>query len=120
MQIRITIQTDGKLLLEGPDGQRIELDLNGSEELLKNQLSRLDAGMLDALLQIRTRISLPGGFPALLQDVARHKNVVGGSLEGIQRVHIGDREYRLDEVYDRKNIVEGDVRDVGEFRLGDG
>lgn len=48
------------------------------------------------------------------------KNVVGGSLERVQRIHIGDREYRPDEVYVRKNIVEGDVRDVGEFRLGDG
>ncbi len=91
MQARITIQANQKLLLEGPNGQRTELTLSGPQDELKNQLSHLDAGLVDALLQIANRMALPGGVPYPLQEAAREKNVVQGSVVDVKGdVRIGD------------------------------
>lgn len=48
------------------------------------------------------------------------KNIVKKDVERVKRIRIGDKEYSLNESYDRKNIVEGNVRDADEFILGDG
>jgi len=50
----------------------------------------------------------------------RGKNVVGGDIKRVKKIRIGDKDYSPDDIYDRKNIVEGNVEDVDEFILGDG
>jgi nitrogenase subunit NifH len=50
----------------------------------------------------------------------KEKNVVMGDIKRVKIIRIGDREYSPDEVYDRKNIVDGNVEDADQFILGDG
>ena len=50
----------------------------------------------------------------------RGKNVVGGDIKRVKKIRIGDKDYSPDDIYDRKNIVEGNVEYVDEFILGDG
>lgn len=50
----------------------------------------------------------------------KEKNIVRKDIERVKRIRIGDKEYSSNESYDRKNIVEGNVRDADEFILGDG
>lgn len=57
---------------------------------------------------------------ALKQAGVKEKNIVKGNIERVKKIRIGDKEYSPNEVYDRKNIVEGDVKDADEFTLGDG
>jgi nitrogenase subunit NifH len=66
-------------------------------------------------------------FEELAQQVATlqqagitEKNIVKKSLVQVKKVHIGDKVYAPTESYDRKNIVEGEVKNVDEFILGDG
>lgn len=66
-------------------------------------------------------------FKELSQQVAnlrqagiKEKNIVKKDIERVKRIRIGDKEYLPSESYDRKNIVEGNVRDADEFILGDG
>lgn len=57
---------------------------------------------------------------ALRQSGIREKNIVRGDIINVRKIKIGDRELSPNESYDRKNIVEGSVRDADEFTLGDG
>ncbi|MCF6241370.1 MAG: hypothetical protein L3J74_08510 [Bacteroidales bacterium] len=52
----------------------------------------------------------------------KEKNIYkGGDLKRIKKIHIGDKEYKPNDHYDRKNIFEGgSIEDADEFRLGDG
>jgi hypothetical protein len=66
-------------------------------------------------------------FQKLTQEVARlqqagirEKNIVRKDIERVKKIRIGDKVYSPTETYDRKNIVEGNVRDADEFILGDG
>ncbi len=66
-------------------------------------------------------------FQKLAQEVTRlkqagikEKNIVRKDIERVKIIRIGDKEYSPGETYDRKNIVEGNVRDADEFTLGDG
>lgn len=56
----------------------------------------------------------------LQQAGIKEKNIVKKDIERVKKIRIGDKEYSPDEPYDRKNIVEGNVRDADEFILGDG
>ena len=49
----------------------------------------------------------------------KEKNVVKKDIERVKKIHIGDKGKTSDQNYDRKNIVEGNVRDADTFRLGD-
>ena len=57
---------------------------------------------------------------ALQQAGIKEKNIVKKNIEQVKKVRIGDKEYAFNEIYDRKNIVEGEVKNVDEFTLGDG
>lgn len=66
-------------------------------------------------------------FKELAQQVATlqgagitAKNIVKKNIEHVKKVRIGDKEYAPDESYNFKNIVEGDVKNVDDFILGDG
>ena len=66
-------------------------------------------------------------FKELVQQVAnlkqagiKEKNIVKKDIERVNMIRIGDKAYSPNEIYDRKNIVEGNVRDAEEFTLGDG
>ena len=66
-------------------------------------------------------------FQGLAKQVAivqkagvKEKNVVKGNIQWANKVLIGDKKYSPNESFVRKNIVEGDVKNVGEFILGDG
>jgi hypothetical protein len=51
----------------------------------------------------------------------KEKNKIGGSIKNVKKVRIGDEKYDPeDERYLSKNVVEGDITEVDEFRLGDG
>lgn len=57
----------------------------------------------------------------LLQQAGiKEKNIVTGDIKNIKRIRIGDKEYAVDEVYHRKNIVDGNVEGGDEFIVGDG
>jgi len=49
----------------------------------------------------------------------KEKNVVKKDIERVKKINIGDKGKKSDQDYDRKNIVEGNVRDADTFRLGD-
>ncbi|MEO8109653.1 MAG: hypothetical protein ABI594_06475 [Ginsengibacter sp.] len=49
----------------------------------------------------------------------KEKNIVRKDIERVKNIHIGDKETINNENYNRKNIVEGNVRDADNFRLGD-
>ncbi|MBI9033444.1 MAG: hypothetical protein JEZ03_03125 [Bacteroidales bacterium] len=56
-----------------------------------------------------------------LQDASiREKNIVRKDIKNMKRIRIGDKEYHPNEVFHRKNIVEGSVEGADEFVLGDG
>ena len=57
---------------------------------------------------------------ALQQAGITEKNIVKKNIEQVKKVRIGDTEYSPTESYNRKNIVEGNVKNVDEFILGDG
>jgi hypothetical protein len=57
---------------------------------------------------------------ALKKAGVREKNIVRGSIENVKIIRIGDKTYSPNDTYDRKNIVEGDVKNADEFTLGDG
>lgn len=66
-------------------------------------------------------------FKELTEQIAilRHagvkeKNIVKKDIERVKKVRIGDKEYSANEIYDRKNIIDGGISDVDEFVLGDG
>ena len=66
-------------------------------------------------------------FQELLQQIAllrqagiTEKNIVKKDIIEVGKIRIGDKTYEPGEAYDRKNIVEGDVRNANEFTLGDG
>ena len=50
----------------------------------------------------------------------KEKNIVIGNIKGVKKIKIGDKTYSTDEVFDRKNIVQGNIEDADEFILGDG
>ena len=50
----------------------------------------------------------------------REKNIVRGDIRRVKKIRIGDKTYNPNDVFDRKNIVEGNVEDSDEFTLGDG
>ena len=50
----------------------------------------------------------------------KEKNIVRKDIERVKKIRIGDKELSPNEPFDRKNIVEGNVRDADEFTLGDG
>ncbi|MDY6836065.1 MAG: hypothetical protein SVY53_14835, partial [Chloroflexota bacterium] len=56
----------------------------------------------------------------LQQAGIKEKNIVGGDIKLVKKIRIGDKEYSPDDIYDRKNIVEGNIEDAEEFTLGDG
>lgn len=56
----------------------------------------------------------------LQQAGITEKNIVRKDIIGVKKIVIGDRTYGPGAYYDRKNIVEGDIRDADEFILGDG
>ncbi|MBN9381949.1 MAG: hypothetical protein J0H74_14370 [Chitinophagaceae bacterium] len=57
----------------------------------------------------------------LLQQAGiTEKNIVRKDIMGVKKIVIGDKTYGPGAYYDRKNIVEGDIRDADEFILGDG
>lgn len=56
----------------------------------------------------------------LRQAGIKEKNIVRKDIERVKKIRIGDKELSPNESYDRKNIVEGNVRDADEFTLGDG
>jgi hypothetical protein len=56
----------------------------------------------------------------LQQAGITEKNIVRKDILGVKKIVIGDKTYAPDDYYDRKNIVEGDIRDADEFILGDG
>lgn len=57
----------------------------------------------------------------LLQQAGiTEKNIARKDIIGVKKILIGDKTYAPDAYYDRKNIVEGDIRDADEFILGDG
>lgn len=57
---------------------------------------------------------------ALQKAGIKEKNIVKKNIEQVKKVRIGDKEYAFNETYDRKNVVEGEVKNVDEFTLGDG
>jgi len=57
---------------------------------------------------------------ALQQAGIREKNIVRGDILRVKKIKIGDKTWSPDELFDRKNIVEGSVSDADEFTLGDG
>ena len=50
----------------------------------------------------------------------KEKNIFSGNIKRIKKIRIGDKEYNANDIYDRKNIFEGNVEDGEEFILGDG
>jgi hypothetical protein len=56
----------------------------------------------------------------LQQAGIKEKNIIKKDIERVKKIRIGNKEFSPDEPYDRKNIVEGNVRDADEFILGDG
>lgn len=52
--------------------------------------------------------------------VATEKNIAERGFDGVKKIRIGDTIVNTNEQYNRKNIVKGDVKNVDEFRLGDG
>jgi len=57
---------------------------------------------------------------SLQQAGIKEKNIVKKDIERVKKIRIGDKEYSSNDSYDRKNIVEGSIRDADEFILGDG
>jgi hypothetical protein len=58
---------------------------------------------------------------AMLQQTGiTEKNIAKKDILNVKKIRIGDKTFDPGEYYDRKNIVEGDVRDADEFILGDG
>lgn len=56
----------------------------------------------------------------LKQAGIKEKNIFRKDIERVKKIKIGDKELSPNESYDKKNIVEGNVRDADEFILGDG
>jgi hypothetical protein len=56
----------------------------------------------------------------LESKVVTEKNIVRSEIDGVKKIRVGDTDVNPNEQYDRKNIVEGPVRNADEFRLGDG
>lgn len=56
----------------------------------------------------------------LKKSEIKEKNIVSQDIKRVKRIRIGDKEYSTNEVYTRKNIVEGNIEDADEFILGDG
>ena len=50
----------------------------------------------------------------------KEKNIVRKNIERVKHIKIGDKVYSPTDHFDRKNIVEGNVKDADEFTLGDG
>jgi len=50
----------------------------------------------------------------------KEKNIVNGDIKRVKKIKIGDQTYAPHEVYNRKNIVKGNIEDADEFILGDG
>ena len=50
----------------------------------------------------------------------KEKNIFEGDLINVKKIRIGDKEYKPDEVYNRKNIFNGKVDNADDFTLGDG
>jgi hypothetical protein len=50
----------------------------------------------------------------------KEKNIVRGDIKRVRKIRIGDKTYSPDEMFDRKNIVDGSVEDADEFIMGDG
>ena len=57
---------------------------------------------------------------ALQKAGIKEKGIVNGDIKRVKRIRIGDKEYSTNEVYHRKNIVNGNIEDADEFILGDG
>lgn len=56
----------------------------------------------------------------LESKVVTEKNIAEKGFDGVKKIRIGDTVVNPNEQYNRKNIVKGDVKNVDEFRLGDG
>lgn len=50
----------------------------------------------------------------------KEKNIVKKDIERVKEIHIGDEGNLSNETYNRKNVIEGNVRDAESLRLGDG
>ena len=90
------------------------LDSKEAEEKIMARLSELikDESFLQELATEVEKLQNAG---------IKVKNIVRGSIQDVVGdVHIGDKTYNPNENYDRKNILEGDVKNVDSFRLGDG
>lgn len=54
------------------------------------------------------------------QQLGKEKNVVKKDIKNVKRIIIGDKETPKQDLYQRKNIVEGNIDGADEFTLGDG
>lgn len=50
----------------------------------------------------------------------KEKNIVQKDISRVKKIKIGDKVYLADDLYNRKNIVKGNINDADEFTLGDG
>jgi len=91
---------------ENPDSSEIEIQTQAHLlQLIK------DEGFMKELAQQVTSLQQAG---------IKEKNIIKKDIERVKKIKIGDKEYSPNESYDRKNIVEGSIRDADEFILGDG
>ena len=65
-------------------------------------------------------IDLANRVAELQKAGIKEKNIVGKDIKRVKRIRIGDKDYTPNDVYDRKNIVEGKVEDAEELIVGDG
>jgi len=57
---------------------------------------------------------------ALQTASIKEKNIVKKNIEHVKRIKIGNKSYSPTDHFDRKNMVEGNIKDADEFTLGDG
>jgi hypothetical protein len=101
-----------KFIKEVPE---LENDPEAPETVAKTQTHLLE------LVKDETFFSeLQQKITELQQAGIKEKNIVKNDITGVQRIRIGDKWYSPNEPWDKKNIVQGTVRDADEFILGDG
>jgi hypothetical protein len=104
--IRPLIFRDVPEIVEKPEAEETEIKTSEKLiELIKNE---------DFLEELAKRVS------ELQRAGIKEKNIVRKDIINVKRIIIGDKEYNPDDIYQRKNIVEGNTRDADEFILGDG
>lgn len=57
---------------------------------------------------------------ALKKAGVKEKNIVEADLKNVKNIRIGDKTYTPDEAYDRKNVFKGKVEGSDSFIVGDG